>query len=137
MKPRMMPSSRTCGKMPIRSSTSMRYAPDGLSGRGPGGRGRSGGWCPIRTCRLFQVPDGAPPPAPAPVPPGPRPLGPCLLLGCGGGGDGQLLDDLVFTPLPGVFVGGLEHEVERLLPVTLRVALHVAGGAGGGLCLPG
>src|SRR3989441_13266681 len=86
MNPRMIPSSRTCGKMPIRSSTSMRYAPDGLSGRGRGG-------------------------------------------------DGQLLDDLVVAPLSGVFVGDLQHEVERLLPVTLRVELDVAGDAVGELGL--
>src|SRR2546427_11278598 len=46
-----------------------------------------------------------------------------------GRADGQLLDDLVVAPLRRVVAHHLQHEVEGLFPVALRVEFALAGDA--------
>src|SRR5262245_5013519 len=113
MKPRMRPSRTTWGKMPMSRSKSIGWGPSGREG--PEG------------------PYAAAPPVDDQVemattssPPGWR----WLRLLPRGGGDGQLLDDLVVAPLLGIFVRDLKNEILGLLAVTLRVEGDVASDPG-------
>src|SRR6267143_3451777 len=118
MKPRVMPSRRTCGKIPIRRSTSMPYArkSEGAGGGTGEGSGASGVPKPRTPPRCRR-----------------RPPRTALFLRSGGSGDRQLLDDLIVAPLPGVVAGDLQDEVERLLAVALAVELDVTRDAVGEL----
>src|SRR2546425_11704794 len=96
MKPRIKPSRRTWGKMPIRSSRSIAQQ-----------QGRAG--CPRRPGNPPVSEDD--PPAPVVL------LSTRLLLGSGRRrGGGQLLYGVVFPPLFRGLAGGPGGEVERPLP---------------------
>src|SRR5215469_3600579 len=101
MKPRMRPSSRTWGKMPIRSGKSIGPQPKAASSGGAGST----------------------------APPADNGGGVRLLFRLGGG-DGQLLDDLVVPPLLGIVARDLEHEVLRFLTIALAIEGDFACDAG-------
>src|SRR5262245_6413154 len=97
MKPRMRPSRRTWGKMPISSSRSIDV--DGGSKGSPPSLRAAGG----------------------------SESGLLLALRRG---DGELLDDLVIAPLPGIVAHHLQDEILGLLAVALGVEGDLAGDAG-------